>query len=90
MPMDTLNITSGPSQARIIQSFADAFKDAKTEVSFTVETKSGKNEVYIGYITKMEYDEHSGTCINFGGVFKRHGFIKGWYNAHKRTGFIYI
>jgi len=88
--METKNILSGPSKARILDSFCTAFSPAKTEVSFEIENTDGSKLTYVGVITKLEHEDGSGNSFNFAGNFKNYGFVKGWYNTHKRTGFIIV
>ena len=88
--MNTLNILSGPSRDRMIQSLADAYRSAVTEVSFTIENTDGTTSTYVGRITKLEHEDGSGNNFNFGGHFKGHGYVKGWYDSHKRKGFIIV
>ena len=88
--METRNITAGPNQARLIQSLADSMKDAKTEISFEIEGADG-TETLVGVIRSLEYNEtHGGHYIRFGGRFKGHGYLKGWYNYYTRKGHIEI
>lgn len=88
MPTETLNIISGPNRDRMIQSLSDAYKAATTEVSFVVENVDGSISTYVGRITKIEHENGSGNCFNFGGHFKGHGYVKGWYDSYHRKGSI--
>lgn len=91
MPTETYNIVAGPSKARITDSFCSACSPAKVEASFDIKRPDGTKQTIVGIIVGLGYEDDSGSSFSFKARFKNYKkgtLVKGWYNTHKRTGFI--